>query len=65
MRTTITVDDDLINDLREATGIAETSLIVRRALVEMRERTAAQRLAALGGSLPKLDLPPRSRAPQS
>jgi Arc/MetJ family transcription regulator len=63
MRTTITVDDDLINDLREATGIAETSQIVRRALVEMRERAAAQRLAALGGSLPKLDLPPRRRAP--
>lgn len=63
MRTTITLDDDLIAGLRESTGIKETSAIVRQALIEMRQRIAAQRLAALGGSLPDLKAAPRRRPP--
>jgi Arc/MetJ family transcription regulator len=63
MRTTVTLDDDLVENLREATGIKETSTLVRQALVEMRQRIAAHRLAALGGSLPELTAPPRRRPP--
>ncbi len=64
MRTTITLDDELIDDLREATGIKETSALVRQALIEMRQREAGRRLAALGGSIPNLTAPPRRRPPR-
>lgn len=52
MRTTITLDDQLIADLREGLGIDETTVLVRRALVEMRQRLAIEQLIALGGSDP-------------
>ena len=63
MRTTITIDDDLIDSLREGLGIAETNVLVRRALVEMRQRLAAERLIAMGGSDPDAWAPPRRRPP--
>lgn len=52
MRTTITLDDDLIEHLRKVTGIRETSALVKQALIEMRQREAGRRLIALGGSDP-------------
>ena len=64
MRTTVTLDEKIVEDLRESTGIRETSALVRQALVEMRQRVAAQRLAALGGTMPQLKAPPRRRPPQ-
>lgn len=64
MRTTVTLDDDLVEKLREATGIRETSALVRQALVEMRQRVAERRLAALAGSMPDLATPPRRRPPR-
>jgi Arc/MetJ family transcription regulator len=63
MRTTITVDDELIRDLREGLGIEETSTLVRQALIEMRQRLAADRLIALGGSDPNARAAPRRRPP--
>jgi Arc/MetJ family transcription regulator len=63
MRTTITIDDEIIEDLREATGIRETSALVRQALIEMRQREACRRLSALGGTMPNLTSPPRRRSP--
>ena len=38
MRTTVTLDDKMVEDLREGLGIEETSVLIRRALVEMRQR---------------------------
>jgi Arc/MetJ-type ribon-helix-helix transcriptional regulator len=64
MRTTVTLDDKMVEDLRESTGIRETSALVRQALVEMRQRVAAERLAALGGTMPHLKAPPRRRPPE-
>jgi hypothetical protein len=64
MRTTVTLDDKIVEDLRESTGIKETSALVRQALIEMRQRVAAQRLAALGGTMPELNAPPRRRPPE-
>ncbi len=59
MRTTITLDDDIISDLRTASGIQETNKLVRHALIEMRQRLAAERLIALGGSDPDARAAPR------
>jgi len=63
MRTTITLDDEVLESLRESTGIRETSALVRQAMIEMRQRIAAQRLIALGGTMPTLKAPPRRRPP--
>lgn len=52
MRTTITLDDELVEDLQETTGIQETSALVRKALIEMRQREAARAIIAMGGSDP-------------
>ena len=61
MRTTITLDDKLVDSLRKATGIESTSMLVRQALIEMRQRRAAQDLIALGGSDPNATAAPRRR----
>ncbi len=53
MRTTITIDDDLLNELRAITGITRTSELVRKALLQLRQHEAGRRLIALGGSDPK------------
>lgn len=64
MRTTINLDDKIVEDLREGTGIRRTSALVRQALVEMRQRLAAERLIALGGSDPNAKAAPRRRPPR-
>ena len=63
MRTTVTLDDDIVEDLREGLGISETSVLIRRALTEMRQRLAADRLISLGGSDPDAWAAPRRRPP--
>lgn len=65
MRTTITLDDKIVADLRESTGIKETSALVRQALLEMRQRRAELRMAKLKGSMPDFGkVPvPRRRPP--
>ena len=52
MRTTVTLDDELVRDARELTGLSETSALVRAALTALVEREAARRLARLGGTAP-------------
>jgi hypothetical protein len=64
MRTTVTLDENVIEDLREGLGIPETGVLIRRALVEMRQRLAADRLIALGGSDPDAWAAPRRRPPE-
>jgi Arc/MetJ family transcription regulator len=64
MRTTINLDDEILEDLREGYGIPETNKLVRRALIEMRQRLAAERLIALGGSDPDASAAPRRRPPR-
>lgn len=53
MRTTITLDDDLVEHLRTVTGITELPALVRTALVQMQQREAARRLIAIGASDPQ------------
>jgi Arc/MetJ family transcription regulator len=61
MRTTITIDDELLADAQEYTGIKEKTALVREALTALVQREAARRLARLGGSQPDLEMPPRRR----
>jgi Arc/MetJ family transcription regulator len=63
MRTTVTLDDELVRDARELTGLNETSALVRAALTALVQRENARRLALLGGSSPNLVAPPRRRLP--
>jgi Arc/MetJ family transcription regulator len=54
MRTTITVDDELVAKAQAYTGVQEKSALVREALKALVEREAARRLARLGGTEPDL-----------
>ncbi|MEA3045117.1 MAG: hypothetical protein QOH47_2955 [Sphingomonadales bacterium] len=61
MRTTLALDDKLVADAQEYTGIKEKSALVNAALRELVAREAARRLARLGGTEPDLVAPPRRR----
>ena len=61
MRTTINVDEELIEEARESTGIDGISALVSAALTALVQREAARRLAKLGGTMPDLEVPPRQR----
>jgi Arc/MetJ family transcription regulator len=61
MRVEIEVDDALLADAREYTGIDEIPTLMRIALQSLVQREAARRLARLGGSAPDLVAPPRRR----
>ena len=63
MRTTVTIDDKLLSDAKELTGIMETSRLMGEALKLLLAREAGRRLAAMGGSQPDLEYVPRRRPP--
>jgi Arc/MetJ family transcription regulator len=62
MRTTIALDDELIRQAQQYTGITEKAALVKLALTQLVQREAARRLAALGGSDPNATAAPRRRA---
>jgi len=62
MRTTINIDDELLERAQELTGESEKTPLVRRALKALIEQEAARRLALLGGTMPNLDVPARKRS---
>lgn len=62
MRTTLIIDDALLDRAREATGIQEKTALVKAGLEALIAREAGKRLAALGGSQPKLPDIPRRRS---
>ena len=64
MRTTISLDDDLIRKAQGFTGIQEKTVLVREALKLLVQREAARRLAALGGKAPDMQRIPRRRLPR-
>ena len=61
MRTTLALDDDLVREAQELTGINEKAALVREALTALIQRESARRLARLGGSMPDLAPIPRRR----
>ena len=61
MRTTLIIDDKLIERTRELTGIREKTALVRAGLEALIAREAGKRLALLGGTQPELSDVPRRR----
>lgn len=59
MRTTVTLDDELLASAADFSGIDEKSKLLNFVLDAYVKRMAARRLAALGGTMPDLDLSPR------
>jgi Arc/MetJ family transcription regulator len=52
MRTTLNLDDALLEQAREYTGIQEKTALIHAALRELIASYARKRLAALGGTMP-------------
>ena len=63
MRTTVTLDDRLLDRATELTGVRERGVLLREALTALIERESARRLARLGGTEPQIEAPPRRRPP--
>jgi Arc/MetJ family transcription regulator len=61
MRTTLIIDEDLLQRARELTGIKEKTALIHAGLEALIAREAAKRLASLGGTEPKLREIPRRR----
>lgn len=62
MRTTINLDDELVAQAQELTGIRERTALIHEGLRLLIQREAARRLARLGGTMPDLEVPPRRRS---
>jgi len=62
MRTTLIIDDKLIERARQLSGIQEKTALVHAGLEALIAREAARRLAALGATEPKLRPVPRRRS---
>jgi Arc/MetJ family transcription regulator len=62
MRTTLIIDDGLLHRARELTGIREKTALVHAGLEALIAREAAKRLAALGGTQPKISNISRRRS---
>lgn len=55
MRTTLNIDDTLLEKAQLLTGIKEKTAIIRSGLQALIERESSRRLASLGGSEPELE----------
>ncbi len=62
MRTTINLDEQLIEQARRMTGTEERTALIHEGLRALIARESARRLARLGGSEPRLTAPRRRRA---
>ena len=61
MRTTLILDDDLLAKARGITGMQEKTALVHEGLRALISRESARKLAALGGSEPRLRAVARRR----
>lgn len=61
MRTTVTLDDRLLEKAIQLTGVKERGALLRDALTALIERESARRLARLGGTEPGIETPSRRR----
>lgn len=63
MKTTLSIDDELLARAQQLSGLEERNAIVREGLKALIERESARRLARLGGTEPQLQ--PIPRRPQA
>jgi Arc/MetJ family transcription regulator len=61
MRTTLKIEEDLLNKAKDLTGIHEKTHLVRLGLEALIARESSKRLARLGGTERKLGRIPRRR----
>jgi Arc/MetJ family transcription regulator len=61
MRTTLNIEDELLNKAAKLTGIREKTSLVRLGLEALIARESSKRLAKLGGTEKKLERIPRRR----
>jgi Arc/MetJ family transcription regulator len=61
MRTTLNIDDELLERAAELTGITQKTSLVREGLKALIQRESMRKLAKLGGSEPNLKSIPRRR----
>jgi Arc/MetJ family transcription regulator len=61
MRTTLNLDDSLLREAQRLSGLREKTAVVHAGLKALIARQSALRLAALGGTEPKLRTVPRRR----
>lgn len=59
MLTTLTLNDELLEQAQAITGLQERSALIHEALKALIERESARRLALLGGSTPRFEDIPR------
>lgn len=64
MRTTVSLDDQLLAQAQRLCGHLERSALLKEALQALVQRESARRLAALGGSQPDLEPVRRRRNAQ-
>lgn len=64
MRTTLNLDDALLDEARKLSGLEERTALLHEGLRALIARESARRLARLGGSQPRLRLVPRRRPPR-
>lgn len=62
MRTTLNIEDELLDKAAKLTGIKEKTSLIRRGLESLIAVESAKRLARLGGSEKGLKSIPRRRA---
>ncbi len=62
MRTTLNLKDELLRRAAELAGLDEKTALIHAGLEALIEKKSRERLAALGGSEPRLVAPPRRRA---
>jgi len=61
MRAAMEIDEDLLREAEELTGVHERETLVEVALTALIERESARKLARLGGTDPDLEEVPRRR----
>jgi Arc/MetJ family transcription regulator len=61
MRTTLNIEDDLIDKATQITGIKEKTTLVKLGLEALIARESARRLAKLGGTQKQLQEIPRRK----
>jgi hypothetical protein len=61
MKTTLNIDDDLLERAREATGIKEKTALIHRGLETLVQMAAAERLIRMAGKVPGVEAGRRRR----